>query len=89
LRISRVWRTLGARKDGLVAEEKPQVMGWGTLIAIVVGTGLAVGMSLGLLGGALGISSSWFGSGAGGSMGVVGALLIARRQRALAAQNKA
>lgn len=71
-----------------MAEQTPKVMGWGTIVAIVLGTGLVVGLSLGLLGGALGISTSWFGSGAGASMGVVGALLVAQRQRALAQQNE-
>ena len=71
-----------------MAEENSRVMGWGILIAIVGCTGIVVGLLLGLLGGALGISSSWFGSGAGASMGIVGALLVARRQRALARQKE-
>lgn len=71
-----------------MVEEKPKVMGWGAIIGIMIGTGLLVGVSLGLLGGALGISSSGFGAGAGASMGIVGALLVVRRQKALAGTPK-
>jgi hypothetical protein len=71
-----------------MSENDEKVMGWGTIIAIMVGVGLAVGMTLGLLSGALGFSSNRLGAGVGASMGVVGALLIARRAKALANKPK-
>ena len=60
-----------------------KVMGWGTIIAIMVGVALAVGLLLGLMGTMFGISTQWTGAGVGVSAGVVGASLIARRRAAL------
>lgn len=59
-------------------------MGWGTIVAITVVTGLVVGMTLGLLREAIGSSGGT--AGVGASMGVVGALLISRRRLAIREQ---
>lgn len=58
------------------------VMGWGTILAIMVATGLVTGPILGLLRDAVGMTGGT--AGVGASIGVVGALLIARRRAALA-----
>ncbi len=58
------------------------VMGWGTILAIMVATGLVTGLILGLLRDAVGMTGGT--AGVGASIGVVGALLIARRRAALA-----
>lgn len=71
-----------------VAEGKPKVMGWGTIIAIMVATALATGVLLGLLGEMLGLSPGRTTTGVGASVGVVGAILISRRRAALGPQGK-
>ena len=65
--------------------EDPRVMGWGTIVALLVATALFVGVLLGLIGDALGLSPGRTTAGVGASIGVMGALLIARRRVALAA----
>lgn len=67
-------------------EHNTKVLGWGAIIAIMVGVGVAVGLLLGLVGQALGLSTSATGGGVGASVGVVGATLISRRRVALARQ---
>ena len=64
-------------------EDNPKVMGWGMIIAIMVGVGLLTGLLLGLTRELLGLSSSTLGGGIGASVGVVGAILITRRRAAL------
>jgi len=64
--------------------EDPRVMGWGTIIALMTATGLCVGVMLGLIGDALGLGPGRTTAGVGASVGVMGALLIARRRVALA-----
>ena len=64
-------------------ESSEKVMGWGTIIAIMVGIALAVGLLLGLMGQMFGIPTQWTGAGVGVSAGVVGASLISRRRAAL------
>jgi len=71
-----------------VTEGKPKVMGWGTIIAIMVATGLVAGVLLGLLGEVLGLSPGRTTTGVGASVGVVGAILISRRRAALSPQGK-
>lgn len=58
------------------------VMGWPTIVAIMIATGLVAGLILGLLRDAVGMTGGT--TGVGASIGVVGALLIARRRAALA-----
>ena len=53
-------------------------MPWWQIIAILIGVGVVVGLAIGLLGAALGFSTSW---GAAG-IGVVGVALVNRRNRA-------
>lgn len=60
-------------------------MSWAVIIAIMVGTSVVVGMTLGLLHETMGLNP---GAGVGAAVGVVGALLIVRRNKALAAQKK-
>jgi hypothetical protein len=67
----------------LVVENNTKVLGWGAIIAIMVGVGVVVGLALGLMGRTLGLSTSATGGGVGASVGVVGAILIARRRAAL------
>ncbi len=64
--------------------DDPRVMGWGTIIALLVATGLCVGVILGLIGDALALAPGRTTAGVGASIGVVGSILIARRRAALA-----
>ncbi len=67
-------------------ENNTKVHSWPAIIAIMIGVGLGVGLILGLMSEFLGLSSSYTGTGVGASIGVVGAVLIARRRAALAQQ---
>lgn len=58
-------------------------LGWGKIVAIMVGVALVTGLLLGLAGELLGLSSSWTGGGVGAVVGVAGAILIARRRTTL------
>lgn len=64
-----------------MANSKP--MSWGVIIVVMVVTAVVAGMTLGLLNEATGINP---GAGVGAVVGVVGALLIGNRARAVAAQ---
>lgn len=66
-------------------ENNSKVLGWGTIIAIMVGVGVIVGLALGLLRQTFGFSLGATAS-VGASVGAVGAILIARRRAALAQQ---
>jgi hypothetical protein len=66
-----------------IMENNMKVLGWGAIIAIMVGVGVCVGLVLGLMSQTLGLSTSATGGGVGASVGVVGAILIARRRAAL------
>lgn len=66
-----------------MATAKP--MSWGMIIAILVGASLVLGMSLGLLRELTGFNA---GVGGGAGVGVIAALLINNRRKALAEQNK-
>ncbi len=61
-------------------------MSWGVIIAIMVFTALVTGVTMGLLHEATGLNP---GASVGAAVGVVGALLIANRRRALAAHKPA
>ena len=67
-------------------ENNAKVLGWGTIIAVMVGVGLVAGILLGLLSGTLGLSPTMTTGGVGVSIGVVGAFLITRRRAALERQ---
>lgn len=70
--------------------DDPRVMGWGTIIALMVATGLGVGVMLGLIGDALALAPGRTTAGVGASVGVMGSILIVRRRAALAqAQRRA
>lgn len=66
-----------------MATAKP--MSWGVIIAILVATSVVVGMTLGLLHDLIGLNP---GIGGGAAVGVVAALLINNRRKALADQPK-
>lgn len=67
-----------------MTDAAPKVMGWGTIIAIVAGTGVVVGLLLGAIGQALALPPGRMTAGVGAAMGVLGALLVTRRRAALA-----
>lgn len=69
-----------------MTENNAKVLGWGMIIAIMVGVGLVAGLLLGLMSGTLGLSKTMTTGGVGVSIGVVGAILIARRRAALERQ---
>ncbi|MDP1827313.1 MAG: hypothetical protein Q8L48_28825 [Archangium sp.] len=52
-------------------------MSWGVIVAIMIGTGLVAGLTLGLLHETIGLNP---GAGVGATIGVVGAILITRRR---------
>jgi hypothetical protein len=64
-------------------ENNTKVLGWGSIIAIMCGVGVVVGLILGLLNRTLGLSPGMVTGGIGASLGVVGATLIARRRAVL------
>ena len=66
-----------------MATAKP--MSWGMIIAILVGASLVMGLTLGILQETIGLNP---GAGVGAGIGIIGALLINKRRRALAEQNK-
>jgi hypothetical protein len=67
--------------------DNAKVPGWGMIIAVMFGVGVAVGLLLGLMGWLFGLSARVTGAGVGAAVGVVGATLIARRRAALARRN--
>lgn len=67
-----------------MATDHTKVLGWGTIIAILVGVAVVTGLLLGLMVELLGLSSRWTTGGLGATVGVVGAFLVARRRAALA-----
>ncbi len=66
-----------------MSEENTKALGWGMIIAIMVGVAFAVGLLLGLLGELLGLPPGWRTGGIGAAVGITGAILIARRRAAL------
>ena len=64
-------------------EDNTKVLGWGRVIATMVGVAVVTGLLLGLMGELLGLSSRWTRGGLGAVVGVVGAIMIARRRAAL------
>lgn len=69
-----------------MSENNAEAPGWGAIIAVMAGVGLAAGILLGLMSGTLGLSPAATTGGVGVSVGVVGAILIARRRAALERQ---
>ena len=70
-------------------EREANPLGWGKIILIMVVVGVATGLLLGLLGKLFGLPAGMARGGVGASIGVVGALLIARRRAATTRQNGA
>jgi hypothetical protein len=71
-----------------MAERRAKALSWGSIIGIMMITGLAVGVLLGVLGELLDLGAGKLTGGVGAAMGVVGALLIGQRRAALAALKK-
>lgn len=71
-----------------MVERRAKPLSWGAIIGIMVITGLAVGVLLGVLGELLELDAGKMTGGVGAAMGVVGALLIGQRRAALAAEKK-
>ena len=70
-------------KEPLLLPRQHKVMGWPFIIVIMAMTGLIVGISLGAIGGALGLNSLGSTGVVGVVMGIVGGVLIGRRQAAI------
>ena len=66
-----------------MADGDSKVMGWGTIILLMLATGLGLGVILGFIGGLLGLPPGVLSAGVGVSVGLIGALLIGRRRTAL------
>jgi hypothetical protein len=73
-------------REVFMAGDDVKVMGWGTIIGAMVVVGLVFSIGFGVLSATLGIR--WLAGPAGAAMGLTGALLIAKRQAALAARKK-
>jgi hypothetical protein len=69
-----------------VSEPAPEPMGWPAIIGAMVVTGLVTGVTLGLLRDVVGYGGGT--AGVGAAVGIVGALLITRRNAALKAREK-
>ena len=67
-----------------MAQDSAKVLGMGTIVAIMLGVGVALGLVLGLVGGMVGLPPGVLGAGVGAGIGVVGAALLSRRKAALA-----
>jgi hypothetical protein len=77
-------RTLDRHRRSCMTTDTAKVMGWGTIIAILVATAVGIGVLLGLLGDALGWAPGRTGGGVGLGVGLLAANLISRRRAALA-----
>jgi len=71
----------------LMEKDNTKVLGWGTIILILVGAAVVTGLLLGLMSSLLGLSTRTIGGGVGASVGVLGAILIARRRAVIARQS--
>lgn len=69
-----------------MGNETAAPMGWGTIFAVMLATGLVTGLVVGVLQETAGIEGGT--AAVGVSIGVVGALLISRRRLALRQQQK-
>jgi hypothetical protein len=64
--------------------DTPKVMGWGTIIAVLLAASVGIGLLLHLLGEALGWAPGRTGGGVALGVGLLAANLISRRRAALA-----
>lgn len=71
-----------------MTDQAQKVMSWPMIIGIMLATGLVLGLVIGTICTVLGVSGSVASTGTGVSIGVVGALLIQRRNAALAGAKK-
>ena len=71
-----------------MADSDSKVMGWGTIILLMLATGIGLGLILGFIGAMLGLPPGVMTAGVGVSVGIVGALLFSRRRAALGQGSK-
>ena len=67
-------------------KDNQKVLGWGAIIAILVGVAVVTGLLLGLTGKLLNLSSKWTTGGVGAAVGILAAGWIAHRRAALQRQ---
>jgi membrane associated rhomboid family serine protease len=53
------------------------------IVAILIGVAVVVGLTIGLLGAAFDFTTGWSGPAVGAAVGIVAALLISRRRKAM------
>jgi len=70
-------------------EREMSPLGWGKIILVLIGVAVATGLLLGSMGRLFGLPAGVTGGGIGASVGVVAALLLARRRAAMAAGQSA
>ena len=58
-------------------------MPWWQIIAILIGVAVVVGAAIGVLGAAFDFATGWSGPAIGAAVGIVAALLVNRRRRAM------
>lgn len=58
-------------------------MPWWQIIAILVGVAVVAGVAIGALGAAFDFATGWSGPAIGVTVGIVAALLVSRRRRAM------
>lgn len=66
-----------------MAENNAGAMGIGTILVIMIVTGLVVGVVLGVIGAMLNLNAGTRTAGVGAAVGVIGAYLFSRRRAAL------
>lgn len=71
-----------------MTDQTRKVMSWPMILGIMLATGLVLGLVIGTICTVLGVSGSIATTGTGVSIGVVGALLLRRRNEALAGTKK-
>ena len=58
-------------------------MPWWQIVAILIGVAVVVGVTIGLLGAAFDFATEWSGPAIGVTVGIVAALLVNRRRKAM------
>ena len=71
-----------------MVDNNTKVLGWGTIIAILLGVAVVTGLLLGLLGETVGLSPFFRQATLGVVVGVAAAILIARRAAAVNEKNR-
>jgi membrane associated rhomboid family serine protease len=66
-----------------MSQQPSPPMPWWQIIAILVGVAVVVGLAIGVLGTAFDFATGWSGPAIGAAVGIVAALLVSRRRRAM------